>query len=677
MLGNTYSLIVLNLDRGIDANLLAQTAGCIKGGGMLVLLLPLLNNNESSFFMQRFINHLQLAASQNLPVLWVNSISGTGNADKPTHQLFVKNKPDNKAEYYVPANDFTKRVIVPTDQQQTIISGLMSTFTEQADQNHSLAVVLSADRGRGKSTCLAMFINELESLDQPLFSDIVVTSADKKNAQTLFSTLDVLTNIVDSSIVKRRAQFVAADRLIYGDTGERKKKPDKLLIIDEAASVGLPLLSLLTERFSRIIIATTVFGYEGSGRGFDLRFRKLLAGRNFQIQDFALTKPLRWDEEDQLEPFIDRFLCLQSQSEKKTKEYYRIEKKDYIVREIRKKELLGSEQLLRAIFSLLTEAHYQTQPSDLQHLLDNPLYRLWVAQGQLESEEPNILGVILAIEEAGLPSNEVDLAKGISKGLRRPKGNLLPQLLAYNLGEAEWCFYSTLRVSRIAVDPAARRCGVGTNLLSTLEKVARDEGWASWSSSFGFDSDVIEFWKRSSAMPVHLGLHFDKSSAARNLVIIKPFLENFHSGEQVEKTLKAMSGRLALDLAIWSRGYLIEMKKEDLLFLKDWLCRLIDEPIVDVSESMAELDKARINRFILGEIGMDLAIPSIARHLQSIQSTELTGEMLAIFLMLQDCIESAPDWSRLSERYQLNGKKAVWEQVRLNLKRYLNENENA
>ncbi|TGD49198.1 hypothetical protein C9F10_05710, partial [Salmonella enterica subsp. enterica serovar Poona] len=44
------------------------------------------------------------------------------------------------------------------------------------------------------------------------------------------------------------------------------------LVFDEAAAIPSPLLLQLVSRFPRILLTTTVQGYEGTGRGFFLKF---------------------------------------------------------------------------------------------------------------------------------------------------------------------------------------------------------------------------------------------------------------------------------------------------------------------------------------------------------------------------------------------------------------------
>src|SRR5690606_17971146 len=62
------------------------------------------------------------------------------------------------------------------------------------------------------------------------------------------------------------------------------------LIVDEAAAIPGPLLEKLAVRFPRVLLTTTVQGYEGTGRGFLLKF----CGRFAGLQRYSLSTPVRW-----------------------------------------------------------------------------------------------------------------------------------------------------------------------------------------------------------------------------------------------------------------------------------------------------------------------------------------------------------------------------------------------
>ena len=63
-----------------------------------------------------------------------------------------------------------------------------------------------------------------------------------------------------------RYRFMAPDALLSSS------ETADWLIVDEAAAIPAPLLHQLVARFPRTLLTTTVQGYEGTGRGFLLKF---------------------------------------------------------------------------------------------------------------------------------------------------------------------------------------------------------------------------------------------------------------------------------------------------------------------------------------------------------------------------------------------------------------------
>ena len=143
-------------------------------------------------------------------------------------------------------------------------------------------VLLDADRGRGKSTCLGLL---MQAHGCP--PDWIVCAASREAARVLLDTAG-------------DARFVAPDRLL-------DELPSAgLLLVDEAAMIPQALLLQLCRRYPRVILATTTGGYEGTGRGFRLRFVDRLNDR--PLLRLSLERPVRWCHGDLLENWIARTL---------------------------------------------------------------------------------------------------------------------------------------------------------------------------------------------------------------------------------------------------------------------------------------------------------------------------------------------------------------------------------
>src|SRR5690606_31233726 len=99
--------------------------------------------------------------------------------------------------------------------------------------------------------------------------------------------------------------WVPADALDPGDVYD-------VLLVDEAAMLPLPLLQHIVRAHpsARIALASTTRGYEGTGRGFALRFLPWLRALGRPLTELTLTEPLRWAPDDPVERLIQDVLAL-------------------------------------------------------------------------------------------------------------------------------------------------------------------------------------------------------------------------------------------------------------------------------------------------------------------------------------------------------------------------------
>ena len=280
-----------------------------------------------------------------------------------------------------------------------------------------------------------------------------------------------------------------------------------LLMVDEAAAIPVSVLDRLLAGSNRLVFASTVHGYEGSGRGFELRFQARLDRVMPQWRGMHLSAPLRWPEGDPLEDLLNTSLLLDAGLEQPDPEAVPT------ISRVDPQVLAGDEPLLRAVFGLLINAHYQTRPSDLRQLLDNPDVELWTARCAGE-----VAGVLLASSEGGL---DADMAARVLSGERRPRGHLLPQSLAVHAGLDAVLRLKTLRVQRIAVHPLLQRRGIGSRLIESLAGSAADREFDLLGTAYGIDGPLLGFWRAVEFTPVRLGVRTDPASAAHSLFMLR------------------------------------------------------------------------------------------------------------------------------------------------------------
>jgi hypothetical protein len=122
-----------------------------------------------------------------------------------------------------------------------------------------------------------------------------------------------------------------------------------------------PVLQGLLEHYRRVVFATTIHGYEGTGRGFALRFRDVLDRRTPGWRELRLETPIRWAPNDPLERFVFRALLLDAEPSHPARRAGdrapspRIEL-------LHRDRLAADEATLSELFGLLAIAHYQSRP---------------------------------------------------------------------------------------------------------------------------------------------------------------------------------------------------------------------------------------------------------------------------------------------------------------------------
>lgn len=359
-------------------------------------------------------------------------------------------------------------------------------------------LILRADRGRGKSTALGRAAAQLlhgkrerivvtapsaEAVEQ------VLTAAQAAWPQTARSGTTLAAN-------EHSLKFVPPDVLL------RERPEAGLVLVDEAAGLPAPVLESILTGWPRVVFSTTVHGYEGTGRGFDVRFRDVLDRITPQWQELHLRQPIRWIEGDPLERLTNRLFLLdaESASEIETSADLHIE---------HWQPAGASETELAEAFGLLTDAHYRTTPGDLRQWLDDPNAETWLARSG-----GAVVGVLWISLEGGLSAQ---LAEQVMRGERRIRGHLLAQGLASHGGLAEAASLSIARVVRIAVHPGLRRRRVGRTLLEAGRAWAVEAGCDLFGTSFGATSELLSFWRNVGLEPLRLGLHQSASSGEHTL----------------------------------------------------------------------------------------------------------------------------------------------------------------
>ncbi len=503
LLGSETGNIVYDAWSGLHPNGFGAIAGTLRAGGLMVLLAPELD--AWSTYQDPDYRRVSVEGFESTPpFLFLQHLSEALLCDE--HAILVRQgealPPLPKVEH-APAKAIADPNCRSHDQLQAVEA------IEHVVRGHrDRPLVLRSDRGRGKSAALGIAAARLL----------------RAELETIILTAPLASNVV--AVLRHAAELLEGSRqqhntLFWRDCSLRYLPPDellratppaRLLLVDEAAGIPLPLLSRILDHYHRVVFTTTVHGYEGTGQGFAIRFSGELNRRQPQWRSLVLQQPIRWAENDPLEATVNSMLLLAAEPspaaglsgamiEQPTIEW------------LDRRQLLTMPGILSQLVGLLVNAHYRTSPDDVRILLDAANIRVLVARmGGV------VTGVVMVAREGKLPA---ELAGAIRQGRRRPRGHLLPQAVWAHTGCPELLCKTVWRVVRIAVHPALQRRGLGHRLLWQLRQSALQQGVNYLGSSFACSSDLVSFWHKANYVPVAMGVRRDASSGSHSLLVLQ------------------------------------------------------------------------------------------------------------------------------------------------------------
>ncbi|GHE22144.1 tRNA(Met) cytidine acetyltransferase TmcA [Halomonas urumqiensis] len=532
-LGGEHDLLVfdaVSAEAGFDPDAFGALAGTLRAGGLLVLMTPTEWGAHPDADYQRLAVHPWRTKSLSSHYL-ARLCRCLGEDQRIVHWPAARpiQLPVYAGHSPAPATTSTDADCLTDDQARMV--------WQLTRLRRRRPLVVTADRGRGKSAGLGIACARLLARGQ----DLLVTAPAPSALEALFERLTVL-----CPTGQRRAnrfssdsasvEFLAPDELLAQVRAGKAGGPGSWLLVDEAAALPAAMLAEWLAAFPRIAFVTTVHGYEGSGRGFALRFRVKLERHTPDWQALHLDQPIRWSADDPLEPLVNRMLMLDAEP------VMPANAGEYVHLRHERGRLAHDEPLLRASFGLLVQAHYRTTPGDLRHLLDAP----GVGVVTLNRHELPV-AVLITNDEGGF---DAGMAERVARGERRPRGHLMAQSLAAHAGSRDALQGHLRRVQRIAVHPDARRCGLGRQLIEREREHARDEGLDLLGASFGADPALMAFWRAQGFRALRLGLTRETATGEHALMVAVPLNE---SGQRLVEALtenfqRALPGLLAFEL---------------------------------------------------------------------------------------------------------------------------------
>ncbi|KIY44518.1 DUF699-domain-containing protein [Fistulina hepatica ATCC 64428] len=539
ILGNTYGMCVLQDFEALTPNLLARTIETVEGGGLIVLLLKTMTSLRQLYSMTmdvharyRTVSHDSVVARFNERfILSLGSCDDCLFLDDELNVLPISRGKDIQAvpdvEVLQPDAEELKELkesladtqpassLIPVAKTLDQARALLTFIDAISSKNLSSTVSLTAARGRGNpspenlKTLFAFLFKGMDVLgyEEHLDYDVVQsTNPDWGKA------------IVRVNVFKGHRQTIQyiqpEDAHVLGQA--------EMVVIDEAAAIPLPLVKNLIGPYL-VFMASTINGYEGTGRSLSLKLiqqlrestraslsstseknnddapvasssKKAAASAPIKVRalhEVKLTTPIRYSAGDKVERWLNGLLCLDSIASEKSIHGVHPQGTPHppscplflVSRDTLFSYHPASELFLQRMMSLYVSSHYKNQPNDLQLLSDAPAHELFVLLPPLKDDEAYlpepIVVVQVALEGGGTRREEVrkgDLSAGDKEREWRSGGDLIPWIIANQFQESNFSSsFTGARVVRIAVSPDYANMGYGSRALQALAQFYNGE----------------------------------------------------------------------------------------------------------------------------------------------------------------------------------------------------------
>ncbi len=656
VLGTTYQVLTMDLIHDLRPNDIGRLLGTVEGGGLIILLTPrfdewvnvktLFRGNLAvprypeprSVFIRWFIR--KLLNHEGVYVFNVDSgvlaktsqlskcVEGSGKLEIPESSIFSSN---------------LYRLAL-TQDQIAVIKLIEENLITPPSRYKRIAVIITADRGRGKSCVIGIsiagLIRELLKVKNRVrvgvtaHSPLAVQSL-MKLAMTSLETLGFKYRVIEraGNVIEIKGDRFSVE--YWSPINIVKLKLD-ILVVDEASGIAIPLLHKLWRGFRRIIFATTIHGYEGVGRGFSVRFLKEFEkDPNTKLLKYEMVEPIRYSAGDPIERFQFDVLLLDAEpSDLDEQDLRYVELKEYEYLELNPEYLFSEdgEDLLRSLFGIYVLAHYRNEPDDLGILADAPHHAIRVVR--LKSGK--VIAASQLAEEGDIPGEYVeDLLYG--GGIA---GNIIPDRLLKHLRRREFGNGLGWRVVRIAVHPQLHRRGVGSYLLQKVVEEAGRRGYCWVGSSYGVNKELLKFWLVNGFKVVHISPSRNPVSGEYSVLSIYPLSSLWE--DLIGQSIKEFTIKLTESLHDVYR----DLEPDVAYLLLTQLTSKVDTSVLGLTETQLERLKAYCNGLMTYETVCD-AVTLLSKKLIYDGLLRLLGEREGS-LLISKVLQGVP-WRSLAE----------------------------
>ena len=550
LLGTTYDILILDVYHSLQPSDVGKLYGIVRGGGLIFLITPKLEKWKKmvnkyhlrlltppykekdirKLFVPWFVEKLR--KHRGIAIIEDGVVIKKGNFKSKRERRRKPKLPEKRA-----FNDIAYKIAITQDQVDFI--KLLENLIEKPDP--ATAVVLKANRGRGKSSAIGIALPALieRLLEYKRNIYVMLVAPDKKNVQEIFRFAEIIWKKMGIKVNKKltgndiAAIYANNIAIEYYTPLNAIEKHADLIVVDEAASIPPNILLNFIKNTNRLIYSSTIHGYEGAGRSFSVRFLKRLKTMDIKLLEFEMEEPIRYSRYDPIEAWAFDTLLLDAEAAEVKK--IEIEKVKY--EKFDMEELLKDEEKLREFFGILILAHYKNNPNDFAILCDAPnqMARAMSYDGKI------ICSMQLALE--GNMGKE-DCHRLYYESSMIP-GNVIPQIMIRHYRRKRLGEYKGMRVVRIAVHPDLFHHGVGSKALESVVEEAREMGLDYIGASFGATVQLLKFWLKNGFLPMHMTTSMNEVSAEYSVAVVKPLSEKF------EKELKKIRGEFIRRFMYW------------------------------------------------------------------------------------------------------------------------------
>ncbi|XP_053141278.1 RNA cytidine acetyltransferase isoform X1 [Hemicordylus capensis] len=537
ILGNTFGMCVLQDFEALTPNLLARTVETVEGGGIVAILLRTMKSLKQLYtmtmdvhsryrteahqdvigrFNERFILSLAscktcMVVDDQLNILPISSHVANIAAVPPRSQEDSLSPQDMELKELKDSLQDTQPVGVLVDSCKTLdqAKAVLKFIEAISEKTLRSTVALTAARGRGKSAALGLAIAGAVAFG---YSNIFVTSPSPDNLNTLFEfvfkgfdTLQYQEHLDYEIIQSLNPEFNKAvvrvnvfrehrQTIQYIHPADAVKLGQaELVVIDEAAAIPLPLVKNLLGPYL-VFMASTINGYEGTGRSLSLKLIQQLRQQSAQaqasvtaenkitttvklssartLQEVSLQESIRYAPGDAVEKWLNDLLCLDCLNITRiisgcplpeTCDLY------YVNRDTLFCYHRASEAFLQRLMALYVASHYKNSPNDLQMLSDAPAHHLFCLLPPVpptQNSLPEVLAVVQVCLEGEISRQSImnSLARG-----KKASGDLIPWTVSEQFQDPDFGSLSGGRIVRIAVHPDYQGMGYGSRALNLLQ----------------------------------------------------------------------------------------------------------------------------------------------------------------------------------------------------------------